>query len=280
MIKLNFRIEFYKISVLLFFIALSSLYTCKENNEPKITEEIRKNHKILSKKEIFFDSINLLPSKISNLKNKPIFEFINKKGEGEILKKTFINVKSSPFDSITIFLHEIGGYAEIDSILVFYNKNHKQKIRPEFTLVSLYNNFLKEDFVFDHFNNDNIIDFRINTEGSGQGMSVYQYYLYNSLTDEYQHNLPLSRTSRLIYDKKRNLYKSSGNNGRSDYTATIFKLVNSEYEIIEQIEIFRLEDNTMVKYKKNGKTRIDTFPTNIFNNNLVPELEHFTNFPN
>jgi hypothetical protein len=275
------------ISMIIFSVL--SLYTscliisCKENLNEKKNNELNKEKFVQSKEKIETTYANISTQNSDNFQklNKNLFNYIGNINGDDIFTTTIKNLKNSPFDSVMLYFRNVTGQiSEVDSLKVFNKMGEIQKIQPEFTLVSLGENFFQEYFIFDHYNADEFIDFKINTEASGNGMQIFQYYLYDRKSRKYEYSLPLSKTTNLIYDKKKDFYKSSANDGEA-YSGVIFKLIGTEIKDIEKIKIEVIGKKKIVKYEKNGVVRLDTLPQEILNDHIeefVHVVKSFWNF--
>ncbi len=284
MISVNPIKEFLRVISFIMIIIYYSYFiiSCSPNSREKkdnIESLILPNKEEDTTVSFIVDSVQN-PENTHNL-NKIRFYYLGNKNGDDIFRTSIKKIENYPFDSVTVYFRNITSfYSEVDSLIVFTNKGKIQVIQPKFTLVTLNNKLLQENIIFDHYNADEFIDFKINTEASGNGMAIFQYYVYDRKTGKYEYSLPLSKSSNLKYDKKSDLYKSSGSNGGA-YSGTIFKLIGTETKIIKKLNIEISGKHKIIKFGKNGIVSLDTLPQEILNDQieeLIPEVKSFWNF--
>ena len=105
-----------------------------------------------------------------------------------------------------------------------------QRIQPQMYYFHDVDQITNPQIDFIDFNFDGELDFRVFCSATGNGMTLYTYYVYNPKTGQFEYSKALSGTSSLKVDKENKTLHSFGKGGHAGkiYGSTDYHYVNGQ----------------------------------------------------
>lgn len=239
--------------LILLFSFLVSCIDSERNDTPKST--------------IDSTSVNDGLDEVNQLETAAVSETVERKKKIE-KKDSCITIKVKEYrvvDSFSI----CSTYEEYEKwTLTLFLKNGKRQIIDlpghmySFQGWGIDENLCSKMMCFNHFDSDNLLDFRIK-EAGGTGGTRADVYLFENTEKKFVRNEFLSNEHNLTFNRNRNVYQSSFRGDPCSYEYKRFEMKNDTMEVLKKVELecIQLENGKEV-FQRLLIIKNDTFAEN------------------